>query len=75
VAQISENALVMSIQAIHQLLEQARLARDAASGSEQADFDEVIEANEIAAMELREANKAALAEGADLPPYDDFISQ
>jgi len=75
VAQISENALKMSIQAIHQLSNQACLARDAASGSEQADFDEVIEAYEIAAMELREAYKAALAEGADLPPYDDLISR
>jgi len=71
--QISENALMMSIQAIHQLSEQASTARESATGSEQADFDELIEAYEIAAMELREAYKAALAEGADLPAYESLV--
>lgn len=71
--EVSENALMMSIQAIHQIAEQSSAERDAASGPEQADYDEIIEAYEIAAMELREVYEKAYAEGADLPPYASLV--
>jgi hypothetical protein len=70
---ISENALLMSVQAIHQLMEQVGVARDATAGAEQADYDEMIEAYEITAMELRKAYEAAIAEGSDLPPYESLL--
>lgn len=66
---ISENALMMSIQAIQQIIVQNSVDRDAATGPEQADYDEVIEAYEIAAMELRVVYEKTREEGADLPPY------
>lgn len=66
---ISENTLMISIQAIHQIAEQTSAERETASGPEQADYDEIIEAYEIAAMELRKTYEEACAEGADLPPY------
>jgi hypothetical protein len=72
--EISENALMMSIQAIHQLADQTSVARDTATGSEQADYDEIIEAYEITAMELREAYEKLLAQGVDLPPYASLVS-
>ncbi len=72
--EISASALMMSIQAIHQLAGQTSIARDAATGSEQADYDEIIEAYEITAMELRGAYEKLLAQGADLPPYADLVS-
>lgn len=72
--EISENALMMSIQAVHQLADQTSVARDAATGSEQADYDEIIEAYEITAMELRDAYEKLLAQGADLPPYASLVS-
>lgn len=71
--EISENALMMSIQAIHRIAEQNSAERDAAAGPEQADYDEIIEAYEIAAMELREVYEKAHAEGADLPPYASLV--
>lgn len=67
---ISENALMMSIQAIQQIIVQHSVDQDAASGPEQADYDEIIEAYEIAAMELRVVYEKTREEGADLPPYD-----
>ncbi|MCB1908171.1 MAG: hypothetical protein KDH15_12425 [Rhodocyclaceae bacterium] len=70
---ISENALMMSIQAIHQLAEQYGAERDAASGSEQADYDEIIESYEIVAMELKAVYEKARSEGADLPPYASLL--
>lgn len=71
--EISENALMMSIQAIHQLAEQYSAERDAATGSEQADYDEVIETYEIVAMELRAAYEEARSKGSDLPPYASLL--
>ena len=72
--QVSENALMMSIQAIHQIAAQTSIAREAATGSEQADYDEIIEAYEITAMELRHTYEEMLAHGSDLPPYDTLVS-
>lgn len=71
--EISENALMMSIQAIHQLTEQCCAERDAITGPEQADHDEIIEAYEIVAMELREVYEKARAQGEDLPPYTELV--
>lgn len=64
---ISENALMMSIQAIHQIAEQTSAERDAASEPERADYDEIIEAYELASMELRRAYEEACAGDAGLP--------
>lgn len=72
--EISENALLMSIQAIHQIAEQNSSERNAATGQEQADYDEIIEAYEIVAMELREVYEKTRAEGNDLPPYSSLVS-
>jgi len=71
--EISENALMISIQAIHQIAEQNSNERNAATGPEQTDYDEIIEAYEIVAMELREVYEKARAEGADLPPYASLV--
>lgn len=71
--EISESALMMTIQAIHQLAEQYERQRELVSGSGQADLDEIIEAYEIVAMELRDVYEHALAEGADLPSYDSLV--
>lgn len=71
--EISENALMMAIQAIHQISQKYSLEREATPGPEQADYDEIIEAYEIAAMELREVYKKARGEGADLPPYVSLV--
>ena len=71
--EVSENALMMSIQAIDQIASQCSAKRDAVSGSQQADYDEIIEAYEIAAMELREVYEKARAEDADLPPYASLV--
>lgn len=72
--EISENALMMSIQAIHQIAEQNSSERNAVTGQEQADYDEIIEAYEIVAMELRKVYEKARAEGSDLPPYSSLVS-
>jgi hypothetical protein len=71
--EISENALTMSIQAIHRLAEQYSAERDATQGPDQADYDEIIEAYEIAAMELREVYERARSAGADLPAYASLV--
>jgi hypothetical protein len=73
--QISENALVMSIQALHQLDEQLCAVRKAATGSARADCDEMIEAFKIAAMELRKVHAKAQARGVAIPSYDSLVSQ
>ena len=67
--EISENALMMAIQAIQQVIEQCSAERDKATGSVQADYDHIIEAYEIAAMELQEVHARACAQGVDLPPF------
>jgi hypothetical protein len=72
--EITENSLMMSIQAVHQTISQTSIARDAANGSEQADYDEIIEAYEITAMELRRVYETVLAQGVDLPPYQSLVS-
>lgn len=72
--EISENALLMSIQAIHQIIERHTTERNARTGPEQARYDEIIEAYEIAAMELRKTYEGAIAQGADLPPYADVTN-
>lgn len=71
--EISENALMMSIQAIHKISEQYSAERDTITGPEQADYDEIIEAYEITAMELKKVYEMSRAEGADLPPYASLI--
>lgn len=71
--EISENALMMSIQAIHRLNEQYSADRDAESGPDQADYDEIIEAYELAAMELRDVYEQARSAGADLPDYASLV--
>lgn len=73
--EISENALMMAIQAIHQVAAQNAAARAAVSGPEQADYDEVIEAYEIAAIELRGVYERACVQGSDLPPYATLASR
>lgn len=72
--EISENVLMLSIQAIHQIASQTDIARANASGSEQADYDEILEAYDIAAMELRRVYEGLLAEGADLPSYASLVT-
>lgn len=64
----------MSIQAIQQIAKHYIAERDTATGPEQADFDEIIEAYEIAAMELREVYEKLRSEGADLPLYSSLVS-
>lgn len=71
--EISENALMMSIQAIHQIIVAYSDQRDAAAPEDQADFDEIIESYEISAMELREVYNRIQSEESDLPPYADLI--
>jgi hypothetical protein len=71
--EISENALMMSIQAIHRIAEHYGAERNAVSGPEQADYDEIIETYEVAAMELRQVYEKARTQGADLPPYADLV--
>ncbi|WP_293374176.1 hypothetical protein [Nevskia sp.] len=71
--EISDNALMMSIQAVHQIAAQNSAERDAATGSEQADYDEIIEAYEIAAMELRHVYEKACLQNANLPPYGSLL--
>ncbi len=71
---ISENALMMSIQAIHHLLSGLTQERDETSDASQADYDEMIEAYTIAAMELREVYEKERLEDSVLPSYDDLIS-
>jgi hypothetical protein len=71
--EISENALTMAIRAIHRVTEQYSAGRDATEGPDQADYDEIIEAYEIAAMELRELYEQARNAGADLPPYTNLV--
>jgi hypothetical protein len=70
---ISENALMMAIQAIHQLSRQVSRERDETEGPERADYDEILEAYEIAAMELREVFEKARSEGVDLPTYASLV--
>lgn len=71
--EITENALTMAIQAIHTVSEQYSADRDASHGPDQADYDEIIEAYEIAAMELREVYEQARNAGADLVPYATLV--
>ncbi|NOT16420.1 MAG: hypothetical protein HOP21_12815 [Methylotenera sp.] len=71
---VSENALMMSIQAIHQIAKRLSAERDASVGAEQANYDEMIEAYEIVAMELKTVYEKAHTEGADLPPYASLTS-
>jgi hypothetical protein len=71
--EISEKALMMSIQAIHQVTGQCSAEREVAVGSAQADYDEIIEACEIVAMELRTAYAQACAQDANLPPYASLV--
>lgn len=71
--EISENALMMSIQAVHLTIEQSSAEQDAITGPEQADYDEIIEAYEITAMELQAVYEKAHALGSDLPPYADLV--
>lgn len=71
--EISENALMMSIQAVHLTIEQSSAARDAINGPEQADYDEIIEAYEITAMELKTVYEKLLAHDSGLPPYSDLV--
>ncbi len=71
--EISANALMMSIQAIHQVTGQYSAERDGVAGPEQADYDEIIESYEITAMELRKVYEQACVQHADLPPYETLI--
>ncbi len=71
--EISENALMMSIQALHRIIVAYSDQRDAAAIEDQVDFDEIIEAYEISAMELREVYNRIRNEESDLPPYADLI--
>ncbi len=71
--EISENALMMSVQAVHYAIQHLSSEREAASGSEQADYDEIIESYEIVAAELRGVYQTAHAQGFDLPAYQDLV--
>lgn len=71
---VSENALMMSIQAIHQITKRLSAERDATVGAEQANYDEMIEAYEIVAMELKTVYEKTYAEGTDLPHYASLTS-
>ena len=71
--EISENALMMSVQAIQRIAAHYSAERDATPEPEQADYDEIIEAYEIAAMELKQVYEKARTEGADLPPYASLV--
>lgn len=71
--QISENALMMSVQAVHFAIKHLRAERDAMSGSRQTDHDVIIESYEIVAAELRAVYQAAHAQGFDLPAYQDLL--
>ena len=71
--EISESALMMSIQSIHQIIAQNSVERNAAIGAEQADYDEIIEAYTITAIELRAVYEQLCAAGADLPPYVSLV--
>lgn len=73
--EISENALMMAIQAIHQISEQYSVKRNEATGPEQADYDEIIEAFEIAAMELREVYEKACAHNPWELPVSSFAAK
>ena len=71
--EISENALMMSVQAIHFATRQLGIDRESAVGPEQADYDEIIEAYELAAAELRDVYAQARLQGNDLPSYSDLL--
>jgi hypothetical protein len=71
--EISENALMMSIQAICHVTAEHSDKRNASAGPEQADYDAIIEAYEIVAIELREVYEKTRAEDADLPAYSSLV--
>ena len=71
--EISENALMMSVQAVQYAIQHLSAERDAVSGSEQADYDQIIESYEIVAAELRGVYQTAHAQGLDLPAYQDLV--
>lgn len=71
--EISENALMMSVQSVQYAIQHLSAERDAVSGSEQADYDQLIESYEIVAAELRGVYQTAHAQGLDLPTYQDLV--
>ena len=73
--EISENALMMSVQAIHFATRHLGAEREAAAGPLQAGYDEIIEAYGIVAAELRQAYAQARARGCDLPSYAALVGQ
>jgi len=71
--EISENALMMSLQAIRFATRQLGVDREAATGAEQAGYDEIIEAYEIAGSELRAVYEQARLRSHDLPSFADLV--
>ena len=72
-AEISDHALMLAIQAIHQGCAQIEAGRAGLSQTQQADCDEIIESYELAVMELRAAYEQARLTAPDLPPYASLI--
>ncbi|MGN2248111.1 hypothetical protein ACFWZ3_15630 [Frateuria sp. GZRR35] len=73
--EISESALMMSVQAIRFATRQLGIDRASAVGPDQADYDEIIEAYELAAAELRDVYEQARLQGSGLPAYSDLMGQ
>lgn len=71
--EISENALMMSVQAVHYAIQKLGAERELLSGPEQASYDDIIESYQIVAAELHAVYEKARRQGYDLPVFAQIV--